>query len=27
MLVETLVGRKPPFIFPKDDYGGPRRDY
>jgi hypothetical protein len=27
MLVETRVGRKPPFIFPKDDYGGPRRDY
>jgi hypothetical protein len=27
MLIETLVGRKPPFIFPKDDYGGPRRDY
>jgi len=27
MLVETLVGRKPPFIFPKDDYGGPRREY
>ena len=27
MLVETLVGRKPPFIFPKDDYSGPRRDY
>jgi hypothetical protein len=27
MLVETLVGRKPPFVFPKDDYQGPRRDY
>jgi hypothetical protein len=27
MLVETLVGRQPPFIFPKDDYSGPRRDY
>ncbi len=27
MLVETLVGRKPPFVFPKDDYSGPRRDY
>ena len=27
MLIETLVGRTPPFIFPKDDYKGPRRDY
>lgn len=27
MLVETLVGRRPPFVFPKDDYSGPRRDY
>jgi hypothetical protein len=27
MLVETLVGRKPPFVFPKDDYTGPRRSY
>lgn len=27
LLIETLVGRKPPFVFPKDDYGGPRRDY
>ena len=27
MLIETLVGRKPPFVFPKDDYTGPRRDY
>ena len=27
MLIETLVGRTPPFIFPKDDYTGPRRDY
>ncbi len=26
-LIETLVGRKPPFVFPKDDYSGPRRDY
>lgn len=26
-LIETLVGRTPPFIFPKDDYKGPRRDY
>lgn len=27
MLVETLVGREPPFIFPKSDYTGPRRNY
>ena len=27
LLIETLVGRTPPFVFPKDDYGGPRRDY
>jgi hypothetical protein len=27
MLVETLVGRKPPFIFPKEEYSGPRREY
>lgn len=27
MLIETLVGRTTPFIFPKDDYSGPRRDY
>jgi hypothetical protein len=27
MLVETLVGRKPPFVFPKDEYSGPRREY
>jgi len=27
MLVETLVGRTPPFVFPKEDYGGPRREY
>ena len=27
MLIETLVGRTPPFIFPKDDYTGPRREY
>ena len=26
-LLETLVGRRPPFMFPKDDYSGPRRDY
>ncbi|OGA24838.1 MAG: hypothetical protein A3I02_12515 [Betaproteobacteria bacterium RIFCSPLOWO2_02_FULL_67_26] len=27
MLIETLVGRSPPFVFPKGDYTGPRRDY
>lgn len=27
MLVEALVGRTPPFVFPKDDYSAPRRDY
>jgi hypothetical protein len=27
MLVETLVGRQPPFVFPKSDYSGPRRSY
>jgi hypothetical protein len=27
MMVETLVGRKPPFVFPKEEYTGPRRDY
>lgn len=27
MLVETLVGRSPPFVFPSEDYGGPRKDY
>lgn len=26
-LIETLVGRQPPFVFGKDDYTGPRRDY
>lgn len=26
-LIEALVGRTPPFIFPKDDYTGPRREY
>lgn len=26
-LIEALVGRTPPFMFPKDDYGGPRREY
>ncbi len=27
MLIEALVGREPPFVFPKDDYTGPRREY
>jgi hypothetical protein len=27
MLIETLVGRQPPFVFPKGDYTGPRRGY
>lgn len=27
MLIETLVGRTPPFVFPGSDYEGPRRDY
>jgi hypothetical protein len=26
-LIETLVGRTPPFVFPKDDYKAPRRQY
>ena len=26
-LIESLVGREPPFVFPKDSYGGPRRSY
>jgi len=26
-LIETLAGRTPPFVFPKDSYGGPRREY
>ena len=26
-LIETLVGRIPPFIFANDDYDAPRRDY
>jgi len=25
MLIEALVGRTPPFVFPKDDYTRPRR--
>lgn len=27
MLIEELVGRTPPFVFPADDYSGPRREY
>jgi hypothetical protein len=27
MLIEALVGRSPPFVFPKDNYMGPRRSY
>ncbi len=27
MLIETLVGRTPPFVFAGDDYSAPRRDY
>jgi len=27
MLIEALVGRTPPFVFPRQDYQGPRRDY
>ncbi len=27
MLIEALVGRTPPFVFPKDNYMGPRRPY
>lgn len=27
MLIETLVGRTVPFVFPKDDYRAPRRQY
>lgn len=26
-LIETLVGRSPPFMFPKSSYGGPRVGY
>lgn len=26
-LIEALVGRTPPFVFAKDDYNAPRRDY
>jgi hypothetical protein len=27
MLIEALVGRVPPFVFPKSDYNPPRRSY
>jgi len=27
MLIEALVGRTPPFVFPKDNYQQPRRTY
>ena len=27
MLIETLVGRTPPFVFPKESYKAPRRQY
>lgn len=27
MLLETLVGRTTPFVFPGSEYAGPRRDY
>ena len=27
MLIEALVGREPPFVFPNDAYSGPRRNY
>ena len=27
MLIEALVGREPPFVFPKADYSAPRRPY
>lgn len=26
-IIEELVGREPPFVFPKDIYSGPRREY
>lgn len=26
-LIETLVGRAPPFAFPRDEYSAPRREY
>ena len=27
MLIEALVGRTPPFVFPRNNYMGPRRQY
>ncbi|HYA46941.1 MAG TPA: hypothetical protein VEF92_05265 [Burkholderiales bacterium] len=27
MLIEALVGRTPPFVFPMNDYNAPRREY
>ncbi|HET7548818.1 MAG TPA: hypothetical protein VFJ86_13685 [Usitatibacter sp.] len=27
MLIEALVGRQPPFVFPRADYNAPRRTY
>ena len=27
MLIETLVGRTPPFVFPGGAYSAPRREY
>ena len=27
MLIETLVGRRTPFVFPGGQYQGPRRGY
>jgi hypothetical protein len=26
-IIEALVGRVPPFVYPKEDYRGPRREY
>ena len=27
MIIEALVGRVPPFVFPMEDYNAPRREY
>jgi hypothetical protein len=27
MLIESLVGRTPPFVFPLENYNAPRREY
>jgi hypothetical protein len=27
MLIETLVGRTPPFVFARDEYSAPRKEY